>query len=1409
MASEKAEVRERSGVIPLAIAVAAVVAIGLAYYFYVRDQRAYFSSRNLRLLATVADQLDDSMRTNEGFVRNYATSRDAPKSYVRGSVSSALEQSRNDPATYLPGFLTATRECEVPAGLAGETVPAFVRTLEWDDGEALLRIAYSQVTAPLPPVAAPNGVALPDVTTPASPSESGLLAAVGDVCQTDGLLVRRAQADVPLATLLEPIFDQSLLGAFDEVLLARGDGSVIFTAHQHTRSALSGGLSATGEEQTLSEQLVANLGQLPEMSGWRETKKLDVAALRESTQIDEVETAGGHSFLFTQPFHHPTVARDSAATKDDGRRWIVAGIVSKRRFMAEVLSVSTSIVLAVVALLLLMICAWPYLRVSLIGPHQRLTIADVLLLGFAALIHASILTLALLDVLAYGSLRAISDQQLQLLAATLETSLYHDLDTAVTTLRNLDEWAADPTADQRWPAPLLTDRAAVQGFPQPAYPYLSVAAWMDDTGMQRFKLTMRKGVPLVSVAHRRYFQDARRNRLLNVGSDPDNTFAIESVRSAASGETEAVIARPTVASNLRVVSATVELVDLTHAVLPPGVGFAVIDDGGNVVFHSEESRNNQENFFTETDWNRTVRSAVYGRQPQLASVRYWGADHAVYVNPLQKLPWTLIVFRNKSLLRTVNTEAVAVTLSMLLGNASIYLFVLFAILLLRPRYRAPQVWPLEKHGPLYARLVVLYAATIVTALAFVYAFDPRSVLLYTMLVPAQALLGTVLVLERRRAAWRWRAALAAWAVVNLLALSVLMRATPMRGIAPQNHPYLLMAGMLLLMIATAWATFRSKASRLDMTRPMRAYLTAGVLLLIVAAVVPTVGFFKVASRLEIEGLVKYTQLHLADRAEQAIIGIEQANVTDTAKEAYCAAWPGDPFRMRWKLAADGRADCWNDHPPRGVRKELDHAWLPDIYRAVLPAYSEESVSLRQLHGDSDEQSVWKWTWQRDFLTLDKKIHLPASDGERQAAAGNLFGDKVPAHSIQVKSRVPLSFAAALRSSGRGWTSLRALSVVVLLIAVAAIIGLLFAIVRFFAVKLFLIDLYEPLWLKPPPLMPTLGDHVLLIRGTKSVESLTGSRALTAGNNAFIDIRFETLDGSDDKDGWDVALLAIDREREGRNVRVFDFEYKAADARVSLRKLTFLERLLALPNRTVIVASTLSPAAFLSLVTNADLKKRWTAVLGAFVQVPESQLEALAPDDEAPQTGDNAEWLHRETAPAAFLRELRGELAPSAANADREQLIDELRERSNTYYAGLWSACSPQERILLHQLAREGLLNGKDRTSVRRLLARGLVQRRPNLRLFNETFRRYVLAAARREQVPLDAQEGPSAWDVIRLPLFVVFISTVVLVFATQKDMLNLATGVVAAVTTGLPAIVRLFGFFTERRSAAAETRASS
>jgi hypothetical protein len=1396
---------ERSAIVPLAIAIAAVIAIGVAYYFYVRDQRAYFSSRNLRLLATVADQLDESLRTNEGFVRNYANSRGTPKQYLSGSRSSSEEQSPNNPATYLPGFVSASRDCAVPAAGEAESPPTFSRTLVWRGGEAFVRFTYRELAAaPLPPPA-PNGTMLF-----AAAAKAGAPAATDPCRLFNQVIMRTATAEIPLSSLLDPLLNQSLLGAFDDVMLARGDGTVISVTHEHARTALS----RSGEEERLPEHIVMNFSQLVEQTGWRETKELKMSALREATRISEVETSNGKYLLFTQPFSHATVDDDALAKKPDGVRWIVAGIISNHRFMYEVLSVSASIVLIVVAVLLMMICSWPYLRVSLIGDHQRLTIADVLLLGFAALIQASIITMFMLDSMAYSSLSEVSDQQLTTLATRLEDGLDHDLDSAAATLRTVDAWGADPKANDRWTSDILTDRATDLTLMALALPnpYVSIVAWIDDKGMQQYKLTMRSAVPLVPVVHRRYFNDARMNRLVNAGNAA-NSFAIESIRSAASGETEAVIARPSKVTHLPVVAATVDLVDVTHAVMPPGFGFAVIEDSGKVVFHSEESRNNEENFFTETDGNRTLRSAVYARQARSVDVRYWGTDHRLYVKPLRYLPWTLIVFRDKSLLRTVNTESVAVTLAMLLGNASIYLLVIFLVLLRNPRYRAPQAWPVAQNTPLYARLIVLYTLTIFYGVGVVYAFDARTVLLATMLVPAQAITGTILVLERRRSTFRWMALLVAWIAVAALALYVIWRGGGMPGGAVQNYPAALKIGASALIALTAWATFRQKSYRFDTSHFGRAYLSAGVLLLVVGAVVPTFGFFKVASRLEMEGLVKYSQLYIADRAERAIVGIEQANVTSEAKKSYCEAWEGDPFRMRWALFPyPERAGCWDDPKPVGTGQDVpDRAWLPDIYRDVLPAYSEESVSLRQLHGASTGAALWKWYWRKDFLMLTKVIHLPSSDGQKQAAAANIYGDNPPPHFIHVKARVPLSFAAAMRSNG-GWTSLRILWLVLLLLAIAAVIAILFVIVRFFAVKLFLIDLREPLWLSPPPpLKPTLGDHVFLIRSSKTVDELTCSLAVTETGKSedagqFVDVTFSELDQDTNVTAWEETLLAIDRAREGQNVRIVDFEYGATDARISIRKLTFLERLIALPNRTVIIASTISPAAFLALLSNADLKKRWTAVLAAFVTATEAQLEAPQTDEPLPMSRDNLAWLKGETEQGAFLRTIREELAPQATTVEREQLIDEIRERSNTYYTGLWASCSEDEKILLQQLARDGLLNGKDRKAVRRLLARGLVRRRPNLRLFNETFRLYVLAAAKRDDVPLEGQEGPSAWDVIRLPLFVVIVSAIIMIFATQKDLLNLTTGLVAALTTGLPAIVRLFGLFTERRSSAAENR---
>jgi hypothetical protein len=186
--------------------------------------------------------------------------------------------------------------------------------------------------------------------------------------------------------------------------------------------------------------------------------------------------------------------------------------------------------------------------------------------------------------------------------------------------------------------------------------------------------------------------------------------------------------------------------------------------------------------------------------------------------------------------------------------------------------------------------------------------------------------------------------------------------------------------------------------------------------------------------------------------------------------------------------------------------------------------------------------------------------------------------------------------------------------------------------------------------------------------------------------------------------------------------------------------------------------------------------------------------------------DDRNWLREETQYDPFLRELKREMiqaTPARLNLSsgqrRRQLLDEILERGRAYYSGLWQSCSSKEKMLLYELALHGLINGKDRRTVRRLIARGLVRRDGNLKLFSETFRLHVLREGREEHVDAMQKALPSRWNEVRLPLLIVFLSVAVLVFGTQKDLKDVTTAVVTGLTTGIPLIIKLLGVFTERR----------
>ncbi|HXG47299.1 MAG TPA: hypothetical protein VNO52_06725, partial [Methylomirabilota bacterium] len=121
----------------------------------------------------------------------------------------------------------------------------------------------------------------------------------------------------------------------------------------------------------------------------------------------------------------------------------------------------------------------------------------------------------------------------------------------------------------------------------------------------------------------------------------------------------------------------------------------------------------------------------------------------------------------------------------------------------------------------------------------------------------------------------------------------------------------------------------------------------------------------------------------------------------------------------------------------------------------------------------------------------------------------------------------------------------------------------------------------------------------------------------------------------------------------------------------------------------------------------------------------------------------------------------------------------------------WADCSPLEQLTLLQVARTGHANS-ERPELRTLLARGLLRRDPELRLQNESFRRFVLARGRPEgPLPEEARESATSWHNLKGALWVMLTGLAVFLFLTQREAWNVVIGLASAFMVGVNSLSQL------------------
>ena len=446
----------------------------------------------------------------------------------------------------------------------------------------------------------------------------------------------------------------------------------------------------------------------------------------------------------------PATQREMESTAD--ARWYVVGLASYGRFQRDSMSIVGLPLVLFVLVFLLSALSWPFLKLWLLTPQERLDRGDIrftLLCGLAAIGVTTIFG-GYLQTRVSMSEEAARD--LARVAGGIDEALRVELGELSGFLHRL---AADPSlqvelSNLRRPG---SDASPLRSPPTEELTVLGGLRhliWIEEAGHQHVKLPLhperyeksKRGArtvalletPSIPVSDRDYFRRPRDQRPNYLPDDTELEHAecgdpglfIDVVRSRNRGRQVSMLGLdvrgcpepslwPTTEVEVvpRVLSTSVELRSLENVVLPPSVHFAILGENGSTLFSSENESSLSEPFLQEIDDPEALQNALdFPKLPTKEGVawdtHYRGMDHQLHVRPLASVEdWGLVVYSDGSIQQSVEVEILAGSLV----TFTLYMVLLALFLRLTPfsplSDRAGWIWPRSGAGAMYGHALLL------------------------------------------------------------------------------------------------------------------------------------------------------------------------------------------------------------------------------------------------------------------------------------------------------------------------------------------------------------------------------------------------------------------------------------------------------------------------------------------------------------------------------------------------------------------------------------------------------------------------------------------------------------------------------------------------------------------------------
>lgn len=471
---------------------------------------------------------------------------------------------------------------------------------------------------------------------------------------------------------------------------------------------------------------------------------------------------------------------------DDGGTWYVGGLIEAAKFTMETNRLKTESIVFFVIVCILLILSIPLIKLVLMSSYDQLDISDVVKTSVSVCIGVVAIVLLLLffyQVFIHdaGDIR----KRVERLSESIETkfgeelvNVHEQLNKYNSALGNMEYDLRDGRSFKNVFYPNATpvfagstpsrrkDRLETRIEPAD-YKFFKSVFWMDGDGAQQLQfITRNYDTPPVNLEHRKYFRDAGKWSYPKKGNS--YYFMLESIMSVTSGEKLAAISMESTAEwisspkksvNLKVVAMTTQLTSLMDSILPVGYGFCIIDEKGDVLFHSNWERNLGENFFNEVGNDKRVLSAVGREHPVHLSLNYKNTEHKCYIKPFAGLPMAIVTFHDTAYANSVRDYTVVDTASfmfVLLLLNGLFLVVAYGIKchkckslrLLKKHTPFEWLWPENKYNEYYQYLMVANLFLAMLLFLFSHLFGRGGTMLLCVLVSFISFLYTYFNIDR-------------------------------------------------------------------------------------------------------------------------------------------------------------------------------------------------------------------------------------------------------------------------------------------------------------------------------------------------------------------------------------------------------------------------------------------------------------------------------------------------------------------------------------------------------------------------------------------------------------------------------------------------------------------------------------